>query len=148
MKSAHNSVPEILRSTGTFAPRPIGYYIRQQENSGSVELTCGKIRGLITRKLQLNKGVVLHFMRKALSDFPQNDPKSCSNLMTQSMVKLSDGGVIDKLPPDRPTYTAFRGLDRGNPLTILLAECYQQLLLRGYIIPRPDPTGDPVLDFN
>src|SRR5438874_344133 len=85
----------------------------------------------------LNRGTILHFMQEALGELLKREQNpnahNYSNLLGRTVSKLAGAGVID-------SDSKFENLDSGDPLASLLVEGYQQLLISGYIIPRPGQT--------
>ncbi len=103
---------------------------------------------------QLNRGIILYFMREALGQFlkkPSDHSDTYSLIMTRTLDRLANAGLID-LSPDTSDQE-FRYLHQNNPsLAILLTEGYYQLIALGYIVPQlnasgPDPTRFAVTDI-
>jgi hypothetical protein len=91
---------------------------------------------------QLNRGIILRFVREALGQFLNKlDEPRYSTLMSLTLARLADAELID--PIYDTSYKAFSRLGQNDPLAILLTEGYQQLIALGYIVPRPDHPNAP-----
>lgn len=100
----------------------------------------------------LNRGIVLRFMREALAEFPTRlRPADTlpyySRLMDATLSKLAGAGLVDaKYAGDTP-FLVLGGEPCIGPLLVLLTESYQHLLVLGYIIPGPEPPRAPKRNF-
>lgn len=87
---------------------------------------------------QLNRGIILYFMREALGQFlkkPSDHSDTYSLITTRTRDRLVNAGLIDPSPDTH----------QNNPsLAILLTEGYYQLIALGYIVPQLNASGhDP-----
>jgi hypothetical protein len=91
---------------------------------------------------QLNRDIIIQCMREAINKLEPGSPRrfpTFSNFMNATLAELASKRLI---PGDAGSHE-YGGLRSEDPLALLLTECYQQLLVLGYIIPQPAPPNAP-----
>jgi len=94
----------------------------------------------------LNRDLILRFMRKALGQIGEEEPRY-SELMCKTLGLLIGAGLHTQRRDNLHDEFCSLRIREPNKLLITLTEAYQQLLTLGYIIPKPATPNSPNPDW-